>query len=441
MSVLRPALSIGFTVIATLAVARTTGLSGAELSDLVAGATIEIDTPLGTRLPVRYGEDGRMSGQARGLASYLGSNADNGRWWVAGDQICHKWDRWFNADVQCLRVKVDGNKVQWARDDGTSGTATITSRVAAAAPTRPAPGKSAPTDPVPAPSTRLAGSFTQMAPPPKPPAAKPPPRPASRPAETSDLPPEAYPAAESMPAADRTAVKTGLEPIRPAGNLDSGGGLVMMVANVAASDVLNVRTAPSPEASIVGAIPPDSQNVLVVGPCEGRWCPVKHRDVDGWVNSRFLAGESDFASLESFGQSPPPERRAVREPALRESRDAPRTCLSSEAKALLEQVEAKFGRMQIISTCRPGARIAGTGRISKHASGNAVDFDAGSRKAEVVAWLVANHHAGGTMTYPDMNHVHMDIGPHFVSLAGQRMARRERPEWGDRMSLSGRRGY
>ena len=38
--------------------------------------------------------------------------------------------------------------------------------------------------------------------------------------------------------------------------------------------------------------------------------------------------------------------------------------------------------MQIISTCRPGARIAGSGRISKHASGEAIDFNAGRRKGE-----------------------------------------------------------
>ena len=77
--------------------------------------------------------------------------------------------------------------------------------------------------------------------------------------------------------------------------------------------------------------------------------------------------------------------------------------------------------MRVISTCRPGATIAGTGRVSRHASGNAIDFDAGARKAEVIAWLVANHRAGGTMTYADMDHIHVDIGRHFVSLAGGRV--------------------
>lgn len=47
-----------------------------------------------------------------------------------------------------------------------------------------------------------------------------------------------------------------------------------------------------------------------------------------------------------------------------------------------------------------------------------MDFDAGRRKSQIVSWLIANHKSGGTMTYPAMNHIHVDIGPHFVSIAG-----------------------
>jgi Peptidase M15 len=93
-----------------------------------------------------------------------------------------------------------------------------------------------------------------------------------------------------------------------------------------------------------------------------------------------------------------------------------RSCLTSAARALLERIEASFGKMQIISTCRPGAVIAGSGRRSKHASGQAIDFNAGARKAAVVRWLIANHKSGGTMTYRGMSHIHVDVGYHFVSL-------------------------
>ncbi len=95
---------------------------------------------------------------------------------------------------------------------------------------------------------------------------------------------------------------------------------------------------------------------------------------------------------------------------------ASRSCLKAPAAALLARIEQQFGAVKVISTCRPGARIAGSGRPSKHGFGLAVDFDAGSRKAAIVNWLRANHHSGGTMTYARMSHIHVDIGPRFVSL-------------------------
>jgi hypothetical protein len=93
-----------------------------------------------------------------------------------------------------------------------------------------------------------------------------------------------------------------------------------------------------------------------------------------------------------------------------------RSCLQAQARALLDRIEAQFGPVNIVSTCRPGAVIAGSGKPSKHRYGLAVDFEAGGRKAAIVNWLRANHHAGGTMTYARMSHIHVDIGPRFVSL-------------------------
>jgi hypothetical protein len=94
-----------------------------------------------------------------------------------------------------------------------------------------------------------------------------------------------------------------------------------------------------------------------------------------------------------------------------------RSCLTPAARALLARIEAEFGALQVISTCRPGAVIAGSGRPSRHASGNAIDFKApAGRKGEVVRWLIANHRSGGIMTYAGMSHIHVDIGRRFVSL-------------------------
>lgn len=99
---------------------------------------------------------------------------------------------------------------------------------------------------------------------------------------------------------------------------------------------------------------------------------------------------------------------------------ASRGCLTGAARSLLNRIESRFGSVNVISTCRPGATIAGSGRPSRHASGNAIDFEAGGRKGEIVRWLAANHGSGGTMTYGDSSHIHVDIGSHFVSLAGGR---------------------
>ena len=119
-----------------------------------------------------------------------------------------------------------------------------------------------------------------------------------------------------------------------------------------------------------------------------------------------------------------------------------RSCLTGAARNLLARIEQQFGAMQVVSTCRPGARIAGTGHMSRHASGNAVDFSAGGRKGAVIQWLLANHHQGGTMTYPRMDHIHADIGPRFVSLSGSRtrVAGGSSSSWqNSRMALGGPR--
>jgi uncharacterized protein YcbK (DUF882 family) len=91
-------------------------------------------------------------------------------------------------------------------------------------------------------------------------------------------------------------------------------------------------------------------------------------------------------------------------------------CLTSAARNLLARIRAQFANVEIVSTCRPGAKIAGTGYPSKHASGQAIDFRVPGRKAQVVRWLIANDHMGGIMTYSDMDHIHVDIGPRFVAL-------------------------
>jgi hypothetical protein len=123
----------------------------------------------------------------------------------------------------------------------------------------------------------------------------------------------------------------------------------------------------------------------------------------------------EFQKAPNFGRAAgaPHSAGAV---VARKAGGGSRKGLSPAALALLERIETKFGPVNVISGYRPGARIAGSGRVSRHASGNAIDFEAGSRKGAIVKWLIANHKSGGTMTYSGMSHIHADIGQHFVSL-------------------------
>lgn len=96
------------------------------------------------------------------------------------------------------------------------------------------------------------------------------------------------------------------------------------------------------------------------------------------------------------------------------------SCLQPSTKALWAKVTAYWGPMRVVSTCRPGAKIRGTGRTSRHAHGHAIDFYAPKgKKQAVVRWLIANHTSGGVMTYRNMGHIHIDIGPRFVKLGAR----------------------
>jgi uncharacterized protein YcbK (DUF882 family) len=88
---------------------------------------------------------------------------------------------------------------------------------------------------------------------------------------------------------------------------------------------------------------------------------------------------------------------------------ASRSCLTAQTRQVLAGLEARFGTMQVISTCRPGAVIAGSGQPSQHRYGKAVDFmpKAGQRGA-VMAWLRAN--AGGAVITYASGHIHFDTG-------------------------------
>jgi hypothetical protein len=283
--------------VAAVAEAEPYPLSGQELHDLVAGATVEIDTPLGFKVPLRYTRDGRVFGEtSTALGLILGAASDTGEWWVEPHQICHKWKIWFNGYPQCFRMTKEGQTYYWRTFDDKTGTATIVvpappvqtgvqtgtatqPSVPQARVTRaPQPEGAMPTAAAQAP--RLAAN--PVAPPE-------PARPAAKRSvqEEASATPAARPQVRSSPADGPPRARTPPAlPREPA----------FMVVNVAPGDVLNVRTGPSVDFEVIGGLPPGSRGVTVTGACQSRWCPVEHPSARGWVNSTYLAREEPPAA-------------------------------------------------------------------------------------------------------------------------------------------------
>jgi len=80
------------------------------------------------------------------------------------------------------------------------------------------------------------------------------------------------------------------------------------------------------------------------------------------------------------------------------------TCLHESGKQLLAHIEAQFGRVDISEGTCVRRTIAGTGVLSQHAYGRAIDFlpSEGHSKQQIVTWLMAHRTEGwvsGIMTY------------------------------------------
>lgn len=101
--------------------------AGLEITQLVAGKTVVLNTPAGG-LPITYAMNGTMVGRAKDLEFYTGSAFDRGVWWVAGNSLCHRWRTWLGGKNHCVTLHQDNGVVHWKSSDGYAGTATIASR-------------------------------------------------------------------------------------------------------------------------------------------------------------------------------------------------------------------------------------------------------------------------------------------------------------------------
>ena len=97
-------------------------------------------------------------------------------------------------------------------------------------------------------------------------------------------------------------------------------------------------------------------------------------------------------------------------------------CLPPQIKRVLSDLK-RFGRVEIISTYRKGAIIAGTHKRSKHASCRAVDFHLHGNRKAAMRWLLAQPIE--IITYGGaMHHIHIATGSyrghHVVNSRGAR---------------------
>jgi len=99
-------------------------LAGETLRAAVAGKTVYLATPVGA-LPISYRPNGTMKGRSGTLAVYVGAETDHGIWWIARDQLCQRWQTWLEGKAYCYAMRREGDTVHWSRNDGRTGTATI----------------------------------------------------------------------------------------------------------------------------------------------------------------------------------------------------------------------------------------------------------------------------------------------------------------------------
>ncbi len=156
--------ALGLFAAAAPAAADPVQLSSEVIRTTLAGAMIEMDTPAHTIIPVRFGKNGLVSGEAGVLAPMLGAKRDRGRWWVENDKLCMKWFRWFEAETRCVTLTMDGERLFWRGEDRT-GTARIAEHAPTVVASQPEPDASAvPAAPAPKGQTQDKPALQEAAP-------------------------------------------------------------------------------------------------------------------------------------------------------------------------------------------------------------------------------------------------------------------------------------
>jgi len=81
-------------------------------------------------------------------------------------------------------------------------------------------------------------------------------------------------------------------------------------------------------------------------------------------------------------------------------------CLPASVKAKLAHIERNFGKVTVISAYRKNARIAGSGKRSKHSFCGAADFHVHGNKQAARKWLMGQR---GEFIQYSGHHTHWHI--------------------------------
>lgn len=289
-------------------------LTGQDIKEILTGASIHLDTPFGTTIPISLGSDGIITGQAGRLATYLGSAEDRGRWWISNNKLCFKWFKWLHGEPQCLSLKLNDHQILWVLDDGMEGTATLSEKPLEEKKYILTTPPQLALRPLAAPKKLFASSDVS---------------------KNKDIfslgvhlsralrSEKKYKRVElsAMQATSEKKSNTSVRIVSQAATPDtteiqdlrmikkiretapplngefataSAQSQISTVKYFAVSglengDTLNIRSGPSLDQAIVGEIPQNSINIKFIGPCMNFWCRIQYKNVFGWVNRYYLA--------------------------------------------------------------------------------------------------------------------------------------------------------
>jgi hypothetical protein len=102
-------------------------IKGETIRKMISGKRIYLAAPLGGEFPLYYQPDGRVdgTGEALGIGRLI-RPSDSGRWWIAGDSMCQRWQTWYEGRTICFTLyNLGSNKLRWNQDNGDTGVARL----------------------------------------------------------------------------------------------------------------------------------------------------------------------------------------------------------------------------------------------------------------------------------------------------------------------------